>query len=142
LPATTPDHGSIGGTKTDLLESATDCGKIPVSPRSSRSSLATDCECAWAPTKEKDLKCIIRSGDRRGEIYGRLRSLADKFQDQIRKRYPRIPRGVVGYNLDELMPERGFNVATKSCILVMNPNDTMRVVAPGRRVACSKEHQW
>ena len=31
--------------------------------------------------------------------------------DLVRARYPRIPRRVSGYNLDELLPEKGFQVA-------------------------------
>src|SRR4029453_1824622 len=31
--------------------------------------------------------------------------------DEIRARYPQIPRRVSGYNLDELLPENGFEVA-------------------------------
>jgi FAD/FMN-containing dehydrogenase/Fe-S oxidoreductase len=62
-------------------------------------------------TSDEDLTEIIRAGGRRGEIYGRLRALRDKYADQIRTRFPKIPRRVSGYNLDELLPENGFNVA-------------------------------
>src|SRR5256714_988158 len=41
----------------------------------------------------------------------RLRALADANADEIRARYPQIPRRVSGYNLDELLPEKGFEVA-------------------------------
>ncbi len=44
-------------------------------------------------------------------IAGRLRALADANADEIRGRYPQIPRRVSGYNLDELLPENGFEVA-------------------------------
>jgi FAD/FMN-containing dehydrogenase/Fe-S oxidoreductase len=44
-------------------------------------------------------------------IADRLRALADANADQIRARYPQIPRRVSGYNLDELLPENGFEVA-------------------------------
>ena len=44
-------------------------------------------------------------------IAGRLRALADANADQIRARFPQIPRRVSGYNLDELLPENGFEVA-------------------------------
>src|SRR5207244_6768282 len=46
-----------------------------------------------------------------GEIYAALLKLCDRYGDLIRQRYPKIPRRVSGYNLDELLPERGFNVA-------------------------------
>jgi FAD/FMN-containing dehydrogenase/Fe-S oxidoreductase len=62
-------------------------------------------------TSEEELERIIREGGRRGEIYAELRRLRDRYADLIRERYPDIPRRVSGYNLDELLPERGFNVA-------------------------------
>jgi FAD/FMN-containing dehydrogenase/Fe-S oxidoreductase len=62
-------------------------------------------------TSDTELQEIIRAGGRRGEIYAQLKALRDKYADQIRKRFPRLPRRVSGYNLDELLPENGFNVA-------------------------------
>ncbi|MCT7376277.1 FAD-binding and (Fe-S)-binding domain-containing protein [Chelativorans salis] len=63
------------------------------------------------PTPEDELERIIREGGRRGEIYGRLKALRDKYADLIRERYPQIPRRVSGYSLPQLLPEHGFNVA-------------------------------
>ncbi|MFO0578818.1 MAG: FAD-linked oxidase C-terminal domain-containing protein [Polyangia bacterium] len=62
-------------------------------------------------TAEEELGAIIAAGGRRGEIYGRLRALRDRYAGLIRARYPKIPRRVSGYNLDELLPENGFHVA-------------------------------
>ena len=62
-------------------------------------------------TSDEELEAIIAAGGRRGEIYRRLRDLRDRHADEIRGRYPDIPRRVSGYNLDELLPEHGFNVA-------------------------------
>ena len=64
--------------------------------------------------EERDLEAIIRAGGRKGEIYAKLRDLRDKYADDIRagfKSVEELPRRVSGYNLDELLPERGFNVA-------------------------------
>jgi FAD/FMN-containing dehydrogenase/Fe-S oxidoreductase len=63
------------------------------------------------PTSELELDAIVRRGGRQGEIYGKLRSLRDRYADLIRSRFPRIKRRVSGYNLDQLLPENGFNVA-------------------------------
>jgi FAD/FMN-containing dehydrogenase/Fe-S oxidoreductase len=63
------------------------------------------------PTEEKELDAIIAAGGRRGEIYGALRGIRDRYADLIRSKYPDIPRRVSGYNLDQLLPENGFNVA-------------------------------
>jgi FAD/FMN-containing dehydrogenase len=63
------------------------------------------------PTSEAELDLIVQRGGRQGEIYGRLRSLRDRYADLIRVRFPKIKRRVSGYNLDQLLPENGFNVA-------------------------------
>ena len=62
-------------------------------------------------TPEDEIEQIVAAGGRRGEIYGRLRELRDRYAKLVRDRYPQIPRRVSGYNLDELLPESGFNVA-------------------------------
>ncbi len=63
-------------------------------------------------TTEEELEQIIRGGGRKGEIYARLKSLRDRYADEIRRRYPtNLPRRVSGYNLDDLLPEKGFHVA-------------------------------
>ncbi len=62
-------------------------------------------------TNDEELDTIIAEGGRRAEIYRGLRDLRDKYAALIRERYPNIPRRVSGYNLDELLPENGFNVA-------------------------------
>ena len=63
------------------------------------------------PTPEDEFDLIVRQGGRRGQIYGSLRTIRDQYADKIRAKFPRIPRRVSGYNLDELLPERGFNLA-------------------------------
>jgi FAD/FMN-containing dehydrogenase len=62
-------------------------------------------------TSETELDALVAGGGRRGDIYRRLRELRDRYGSLIRERFPDIPRRVSGYNLDELLPERGFNVA-------------------------------
>ena len=63
------------------------------------------------PVSEAELENIIAAGGERGAIYLRLRALRDQYAELIRERYPKIPRRVSGYNLDQLLPENGFNVA-------------------------------
>jgi FAD/FMN-containing dehydrogenase/Fe-S oxidoreductase len=62
-------------------------------------------------TPDDELERIVAEGGRRAEIYAGLRDLRDRYADLIRARFPPIPRRVSGYNLDDLLPERGFNVA-------------------------------
>ncbi|HEV2963882.1 MAG TPA: FAD-binding and (Fe-S)-binding domain-containing protein, partial [Candidatus Angelobacter sp.] len=63
------------------------------------------------PTSDAELAQIIEQGGRKAEIYSRLRALRDQYADLIRQRFPKIPRRVSGYCLDELLPENGFDVA-------------------------------
>jgi FAD/FMN-containing dehydrogenase/Fe-S oxidoreductase len=91
------------------------------------------------PTPEDELARIIRGGGRRGEIYRRLRDLRDKYAEMIRARFPKIKRRVSGYNLDQLLPENGFNVARAlvgsegTCVFTLGA--TARLVAsPQNRV--------
>ncbi len=62
-------------------------------------------------TTEEELEKHIAGGGRIGEIYAGLRGLRDGFAEQVRARFPKIPRRVSGFNLDELLPENGFHVA-------------------------------
>src|SRR2546423_5127096 len=64
------------------------------------------------------------SGD--AEIDRKLIELRDRYADRIRARYPDIPRRVSGYNLDDLLPEKGFHVARalagteSTCVTYLN----------------------
>ena len=40
-----------------------------------------------------------------------MKRIRDKYAELVREKFPRIPRRVSGYNLDELLPENNFNVA-------------------------------
>jgi FAD/FMN-containing dehydrogenase len=62
-------------------------------------------------TGDEQNAAILAQGGRRSEIYRALRELADACQDEIRERFPDIPRRVSGYNLDSLLPEHGFDIA-------------------------------
>ena len=62
-------------------------------------------------TSAAELEKRIESGGRVGEIYAELKRIRDAYSEQVRARFPRIPRRVSGFNLDELLPENGFDVA-------------------------------
>jgi FAD/FMN-containing dehydrogenase/Fe-S oxidoreductase len=63
--------------------------------------------------------------NRRAEIYTKLLDLRGKYDELVRQRFPKIPRRVSGYNLDELLPEHGFNVARalvgteSTCVIIL-----------------------
>jgi len=88
---------------------------------------------------EQELDAIIRSGGRRGEIYSSLKNLSERYASLVRERFPNIPRRVSGYNLNDLLPENGFNVARAlvgsegTCVTVLEA--TCRLVeSPTARV--------
>ncbi len=77
------------------------------------------------PTSESELDLLVRGNDRRAEIYRRLVQIRDRYGEEVRRRYPKIPRRISGYNLDQLLPEHGFQVARalvgteSTCALVL-----------------------
>jgi Fe-S oxidoreductase len=89
-------------------------------------------------TSREEYERIVSGGGRKAEIYQRLKELADKYGDLIRKKFPNIPRRVSGYNLPQLLPENGFNVARAlvgsegTCVTVLEA--TMQLLpAPQKR---------
>jgi FAD/FMN-containing dehydrogenase/Fe-S oxidoreductase len=46
-----------------------------------------------------------------GPIPDRLRALGERYADDVRSRFPDLTRRVSGYNLDQLLPENGFDLA-------------------------------
>lgn len=91
------------------------------------------------PTTEDELARIIAAGGRQGEIYGKLRDLRDRYASLIRGKFPTIKRRVSGYNLDQLLPENGFNVARAlvgtegTCALTLQAKVRL-VKSPSKRV--------
>ena len=62
-------------------------------------------------TTEQQIDAIVARGGRAAQIYAGLRRIRDRYADEIRRRFPNIPRRVSGYNLNELLPENSFHVA-------------------------------
>jgi FAD/FMN-containing dehydrogenase/Fe-S oxidoreductase len=91
-------HSLLGGKTVDNVEEL-------------RILLYDGSQMTVGATSEAELARIIAQGGRNGEIYSKLHAIQQSYADLIRARFPQIPRRVSGYNLDELLPERGFNVA-------------------------------
>jgi FAD/FMN-containing dehydrogenase/Fe-S oxidoreductase len=78
----------------------------------------------------------LRVGRGEGTLPSHLRAplvaLRDRVGEEVRRRYPPIPRRISGYNLDELLPEKGFNVAAaltgteSTCVTILEA--TVRLV--------------
>src|SRR5207302_2038278 len=77
-------------------------------------------------TTEKELIEIIHKDDSKGKLYKQLKNISHRYAYLMREKYPKIPRRVSGYNLDELLPERNFNVARalagteSTCVVILS----------------------
>ncbi len=91
-------------------------------------------------TSEEEFQRIVSEGGRRAEIYRRMKILAVKYAELIRRKYPKIPRRVSGYNLDQLLPEKGFNVARAlvgtegTCVAVLEAKARLIYSPPARTI--------
>ena len=89
-------------------------------------------------TSDEELEQIIAAGGRRGEIHRDLRELRDLHEEAIRTGFPDIPRRVSGFNLDRLLPERGFDVAKAlvgtegTCVVVLHATLRLMEAMPKR----------
>lgn len=89
-------------------------------------------------TSPEEQRRIISAGGRQGEIYAGLKGIAARYGEEIRRRYPDIPRRVSGYNLPDLLPEKGFHVARalvgteSTCALTLEATVKLVWSPPGR----------
>lgn len=102
--------------------------------------LTYDGERFWVgPTDEKCYQEHLSAGGRRAEIVRALKELVDRNEEQIRQGFPKLKRRVSGYNLDQLLPENGFNIARAlvgvegTCVTVLQAETTL-VKNPTHRV--------
>ncbi|WP_110972742.1 FAD-binding and (Fe-S)-binding domain-containing protein [Pseudomonas huaxiensis] len=91
------------------------------------------------PTDDATYQEHINAGGRRAEIVRSLKALVDRNEEQIRQGFPKLKRRVSGYNLDQLLPENGFNIARAlvgvegTCVTVLQA-ETILVKNPTHRV--------
>jgi Fe-S oxidoreductase/FAD/FMN-containing dehydrogenase len=89
-------------------------------------------------TSEGELAAITSENTPRGRLYLELMKLRDEYAELIRQRFPKIPRRVSGYNLEELLPENGFNVGRAlvgsegTCVTVLRARVRLVDSPPGR----------
>jgi FAD/FMN-containing dehydrogenase/Fe-S oxidoreductase len=89
-------------------------------------------------TGDEELERIIADGGRQGEIYAALRALRDRHGDRVRREFPDIPRRASGYNLEQLLPEHGFNVARA---LVGSEGTCVNILEATVRLVPSPQHR-
>ncbi|HET7452809.1 MAG TPA: FAD-linked oxidase C-terminal domain-containing protein, partial [Thermoanaerobaculia bacterium] len=115
-------HGGTTGANVEALEIATYGGD----------------RMRVGRTDEAELAAIVAGGGRRGAVYAALRDLRDRYADEIRSRYPKIPRRISGFNLPQLLPENGFHVARAlagsegTCVTVLEATVSL-IPAPAAR---------
>jgi FAD/FMN-containing dehydrogenase/Fe-S oxidoreductase len=106
-----------------------------------RLEILTYCgERFWVgPTDEAAYQEHLAAGGRRAEIVKGLKELVDQYEEDIRIEFPTIKRRVSGYNLDQLLPENGFNIARAlvgvegTCVTVLQA-ETRLIKNPTHRV--------
>ena len=91
------------------------------------------------PTSDVALEELCRREGATGRLYRALRDVASTHADALRSSFPSLSRRVSGYNLDQLLPEHGFDVARAlvgsegTCAVVLGA--TVRLVRPPRATA-------
>ncbi|HSC24383.1 MAG TPA: FAD-binding and (Fe-S)-binding domain-containing protein, partial [Casimicrobiaceae bacterium] len=81
---------------------------------------------------------MLARDDAVAEIHRRLYALRERYADEIRARFPDIPRCVSGYGLTHLLPENGFDVARAlvgtegTCVVVLGAKLRLVDSPPGR----------
>ena len=91
-------HGLLGGKTVDNIESLD-------------LLLYDGTRLTVGATDNAEVERLIARGGRIGALYTALKRLRDVYAEEVRARFPQIPRRVSGFNLDELLPENGFHVA-------------------------------
>jgi FAD/FMN-containing dehydrogenase len=60
---------------------------------------------------EERLRELAARDGRVGEIYAGLERLRNRYEEEIRRRFPKLKARPPGVNLDDLLPENGFHLA-------------------------------
>ena len=91
-------HGLLGGKVVDNVES------LDV-------VLYDGTRLTVGATPPEQIEALIAGGGRVGQLYAGLARLRHRYEALVREKFPKIPRRVSGYNLDQLLHENNFNVA-------------------------------
>ncbi|WP_030935450.1 FAD-binding and (Fe-S)-binding domain-containing protein [Streptomyces sp. NRRL B-24720] len=109
----THSHCSLGGMigNNSCGASAQAYGKTVDNVRRLEIVTYDGTRCWVGPTPDEEFNEIVAGGGRRADLYQGLRDIINRCMGDVRLGYPDIPRRVSGYNLDSLLPEKGFDVA-------------------------------
>jgi FAD/FMN-containing dehydrogenase/Fe-S oxidoreductase len=90
-------------------------------------------------TGESEIRAKAANGGREGALLAEMLAIRDRYGGLVRQRYPKIPRRVSGYNLDQLLPDAGFNLARavvgSEGTLAVTLNATLKLVPRPRHTA-------
>jgi hypothetical protein len=67
-------------------------------------------------TPPDELERIIAAGGPRGDLYAKMKAFRDKYADEIRRRFPKLPRRVSGYNIEIVLCFMVVYVKIQMCI--------------------------
>jgi FAD/FMN-containing dehydrogenase/Fe-S oxidoreductase len=90
------------------------------------------------PMDSQALARATAGSGRQAQIFTGLQQLAQRYADEIRERFPDIPRRVSGYNLPALLPENGFDVARSivgsegTCVVILGAKLRLLPSPPAR----------
>lgn len=81
-------------------------------------------EMAFKEVSNVELERLIATGDRKGEIHQVIKNIKETYQEEIKRKFPDIPRRVSGYNLDTLVNSEDIDL-TK---LIVGSEGTLGIV--------------
>ena len=99
-------------------------GKTVENIREVRVVLSDGTQATFGPVKRSELSSKLDGDSLEASIYRKALALADTHRGEIDRRYPKIPRRVSGYNLDELLHPDEVNLAK----LVVGSEGTLATV--------------
>ncbi len=83
---------------------------------------------------EWEEKCLLNNTE--GHIYRTISKIKKEYSEEIEKRFPKIPRRVSGYNLDELIKPGPFNI----CKLIVGSEGSLGIVTEMKLRIVPKPH--
>lgn len=122
----TGDRATLGGMVANNAAGARSLfyGKMVDHLLSVKLILASGESIDFGPVDEDTLKQKLTLPTTEGHIYREVCRIRDHYKDEIKARFPKLPRRVSGYNLDELLKPGPLNL----CKLIAGSEGTLGVI--------------
>ncbi len=126
----TSNRANIGGMVGNNSAGARSLiyGKTVENTLEIRTVLSDGTQATFGPVDRSDLPSKLEGDSLEASIYRQALTLAENHRDEIDRRYPKIPRRVSGYNLDELLDPNTVNLAK----LVVGSEGTLATVVEAK----------